>query len=237
MGDDGLDDDDAVLQALANACVKYDNGWTGCLDLKEPREDPRAKNVGDDISIDESAAAADGHRFREEQHELQGAKSKSRGTEIALSPKLKFGPKASKAEVWKLFVEQFAEDSIVVEHRALYLDAKWLCRTGHVHWVPMPSVGLGWGFSELDHKTWDKPEDGWKVWDPHIPNRLAGLPAADLGANARATGEVLAAQQSSNNDKGDVENTIQVLAELKKSNSERPPSRRHRWMHPGNTRC
>ena len=64
MDDDGLDDDDAVLQALANACVKYDNGWTGCLDLKEPREDPRAKNVGDDISIDESAAAADGHRQR-----------------------------------------------------------------------------------------------------------------------------------------------------------------------------
>jgi hypothetical protein len=80
-----------------------------------------------------------------------------------------------KAEVWKLFVKQFAEpDSIVVEHQdALYLDAKWLCRTGHVHWVPMPSAGLGWGFSELDHKTWDKPEDGWKkVWDPHIPNRL-----------------------------------------------------------------
>ena len=65
MDDDGLDDDDAVLQALANACVKYDNGWTGCLGLKEPREDPRAKDVGDDISIDESAAAADGHRQRE----------------------------------------------------------------------------------------------------------------------------------------------------------------------------
>jgi len=175
-------------------------------------------------SIDESAAAAaDGPRFREEQHELQGAKSKSRCTEIVLS-KLKFGPKTSKAEVWKLFVEQFAEDSIVVEHRALYLciDAKWLCRTDHVQWVPMPSAGLGWGFSELDHKTWDKPEDGWKVWDPHIPNRLAGLPAADLGANARATGEVLAAQQSSNNDKGDVENTIQVLAELKKQQREAP---------------
>jgi hypothetical protein len=87
MDDDGLDYDDAVLQALANACVKYDNGWTGCLDLKEPREDPRAKNVGDDISIDESAAAADGHRFREEQRKLQGAKSKSRGTEIVPSPK------------------------------------------------------------------------------------------------------------------------------------------------------
>jgi hypothetical protein len=100
---------------------------------------------------------------------LQGAKSKSRGTEIAPPPKLKF-PKTAKAEVWKLCVQQFAEDSIVVEHHALYLDAKWLCRTGHVHWVPMPSAGLGWGFSELDHKTWDKPEGGWKEWrDPaHI---------------------------------------------------------------------
>jgi hypothetical protein len=215
--------DDAVLQALANACVKYDNGWTGCLDLKEPREDPRAKNVGDDISIDESAAAADGHRQRELQpgSEIEVPTSVTSAA-IALSPKLWFGPKTSKAEDWKLWVEQFAEDSIVVEHHAFYLDAKWLCRTGHVHWVPMPSVGLGWGFSELDHKTWDKPEDGWKVWDPHIPNRLAGLPAADLGANARATGEVLAAQQSSNNDKGDVENTIQVLAELKKQQREAP---------------
>jgi hypothetical protein len=62
------DDDDAVYLALANACGKYDSGWSGCLDLKKPREDPRAKNVGGDISIDESAAAADGHRFREEQH-------------------------------------------------------------------------------------------------------------------------------------------------------------------------
>jgi hypothetical protein len=49
-----IDDDDAVLQALANACVKYDNGWSGCLDLKEPREDPRArkKDVGEDISVE-----------------------------------------------------------------------------------------------------------------------------------------------------------------------------------------
>jgi hypothetical protein len=86
----------------------------------------------------------------------------------------------------------------------------------------MPSADLGWGFSELDHKTWDKPEDGWKVWDPHIPNRLAGLPAADLGANARAIGEVLAVEQSSNNGKGDVENTIQVLAEFKKQQREPP---------------
>jgi hypothetical protein len=35
----------------------------------------------------------------------------------------------------------------------------------------------------------------------------------DLSANARATGEVLTAEQHSNNDKGDVKNTIQVLAE------------------------
>jgi hypothetical protein len=64
------------------------------------------------------------------------------------------------------------------------------------------------------------------------------LRESELSANARATGEVLAAEQSSNNDKGDVGNTIQVLAELKKqSNSESPPSRRHIWMHPCNTRC
>jgi hypothetical protein len=54
---------------------------------------------------------------------------------------------------------------------------------------------------------------GWKLWDPHISNLEAGLPAGDLSANARATGEVLTVEQSSNNDKGDVENTIQVLAE------------------------
>jgi hypothetical protein len=54
------------------------------------------------------------------------------------------------------------------------------------------------------------------MWDPHISNLEAGLPAEDLSANARATGEVLAVEQSSNNDEGDVENTIQVLAELKK---------------------
>jgi hypothetical protein len=42
-------------------------------------------------------------RIREEQRELQALKSKSegksRGTEIVPPPKLKFGPKASKAEV------------------------------------------------------------------------------------------------------------------------------------------
>ena len=78
--------------------------------------------------------------------------------------------------------------------------------------------------------------EGWKAWhkiDWHM--LVAGLPPEDLSANARATGEVLAVEQSSNNDKGDVGNTIQVLAELKKqSNSESPPSRRHIWMHPCN---
>jgi hypothetical protein len=56
----------------------------------------------------------------------------------------------------------------------------------------------------------------------HISNLEAGLPAEDLGANARATGEVLTVEQSSNNDKGDVESTIQVLAELKKQQREAP---------------
>jgi hypothetical protein len=60
----------------------------------------------------------------------------------------------------------------------------------------MPSLGLGWGFSGLDHTTWECPDDGWKVWGRHISNLEAGLPAADLGANARATGEVLAVEQS-----------------------------------------
>jgi hypothetical protein len=49
-----------------------------------------------------------------------------------------------------------------------------------------------------------------------------GIKWARLGANARATGEVLTAEQSSNNDKGDEENTIQVLAELKKQQREPP---------------
>jgi hypothetical protein len=44
----------------------------------------------------------------------------------------------------------------------------------------------------------------------------------DQGVNARATGEVVAAEQPSNNDKGDVENTFQVLAELKKQQREAP---------------
>ena len=66
-------------------------------------------------------------------------------------------------------------------------------------------------------------DEGWKVWhkmDWHM--LVAKLPPEDQGVNARATGEVLAAQQSSNNDKGDVENTFQVLAELKKQQREAP---------------
>jgi hypothetical protein len=51
---------------------------------------------------------------------------------------------------------------------------------------------------------------------------VAKLPPEDQGVNARATGEVVAAEQSSNNDKGDVENTFQFLAELKKQQREAP---------------
>jgi hypothetical protein len=56
--------------------------WSGGL---EPSEDPRAKNGGDDISVEESAAAAtDDLRFREVQRELRGSKPESRGTEIEI---------------------------------------------------------------------------------------------------------------------------------------------------------
>jgi hypothetical protein len=51
---------------------------------------------------------------------------------------------------------------------------------------------------------------------------VARLPPEDQGVKARATGEELAVEQSSNNDKGDVENTTQVLAELKKQQREAP---------------
>jgi hypothetical protein len=55
-------------------------------------------------------------------------------------------------------------------------------------------------------------DEGWKAWhkiDWHM--LVAKLPPEDQ--DARATGEVVAVEQSSNNDKGDVENTFQVLAE------------------------
>jgi hypothetical protein len=58
---------------------------------------------------------------------------------------------------------------------------------------------------------------------PDISNLGAGLAAEDLVANARVTGEVLKAEQSSNNDKGDVKKTFQVLAELKKQQREARP--------------
>jgi hypothetical protein len=58
-----------------------------------------------------------------------------------------------------------------------------------------------WSIKDLQSEF----DDGWKVWDPHISNLETGLlPAGDLSANARATGEVLVVEQSSNNDKGDV---------------------------------
>jgi hypothetical protein len=65
-----------------------------------------------------------------------------------------------------------------------------------------------------------------EVWDPHIPNLEAGLPAADLGANARATGEVIAVEQLYNlvTTAKEMRKTlsIQVLAELKKQQREAP---------------
>jgi hypothetical protein len=55
---------------------------------------------------------------------------------------------------------------------------------------------------------------GWRVCEPpDISNLEAGLAAEDLVANDRVTGEVLeAVEQSSNNDKGDVENAILFMS-------------------------
>jgi hypothetical protein len=106
-------------------------------------------------------------------------------TEIVAFTTIKIS-KTTDEDSWELFVEAFAKDSLVVEHHA----AKWLC-TGRMQWVPMPSLALGWGFSELDHRTWKCPAGGWKVWDPRISNLEAGLAAGDLVFNARVTGEVL----------------------------------------------
>jgi hypothetical protein len=82
----------------------------------------------------------------------------------------------------------------------------------------MPSLGLGCFFSELDHKTWDMGQTrGWLEGVgstyPKSGSWVTSGPRIWVPTNARATGEVIAAWQSSNNDKGDVENTIQVLAE------------------------
>jgi hypothetical protein len=76
---------------------------------------------------------------------------------------------------------------------------------------------------------------GWKVWhkiDWHVI--VAGLPPEDLSANARATGVVLAVEQSSNSDKGDAcGKHYSGPCRIKKATAcERPPSRRHSWMHP-----
>ena len=75
MDGDVLGDDDRELGWSGRIFLSL---WSGGLDLDEPLEDPRAKN-GDEVSVDESAAPTDGHRFREVQRELQGPKPKSRG--------------------------------------------------------------------------------------------------------------------------------------------------------------
>jgi hypothetical protein len=72
----------------------------------------------------------------------------------------------------------------------------------------LPSPDSPQSVTSSTSATTTTTDDGWKVWDPHIPDLEAGLPAEELSANARATGEVLTVEQSSNNDKGDVENTF-----------------------------
>jgi hypothetical protein len=59
---------------------------------------------------------------------------------------------------------------------------------------------------------------------PDISNLGAGLAAEDLVANAGVTGVVLKAEQSSNNDKGDVEKTFQVACRIKKATARGGPA-------------
>jgi hypothetical protein len=120
MDGDVLDDDMARLRELGWSGRLFLSLWSGRLDLGERSEDARATHGGDEFSVEESAAATDGLRFREVQRELRGlvsrvrgSKPKSRGTEIeALTS---WGKEPRQGTHWKLFLQVFALDSLVVE--------------------------------------------------------------------------------------------------------------------------
>jgi hypothetical protein len=81
-----------------------------------------------------------------------------------------------------------------------------------------------YGQSEINNLGLGMSE-GWKAWHKIDWHMLVAkqVTAGRSGCiNARATGEVVAVEQSSNNDKGVVENTFQVLAEIKKQQREAP---------------
>jgi hypothetical protein len=156
----------------------------------------------------ERAAVADGSRFREVQRELRGSKPESRGTEIEVASDVEQKRNDIVGDVENTLhvraeLEKHQREAAI---KATQMDA-------HVQCTVLAEI-------PATHPSPDSPQSvtsstsatgGWKVWDPHISNLEDGLPAEDLSANARATGEVLTVEQSSNNDKGDVENTIQVL--------------------------
>jgi hypothetical protein len=100
--------------------------------------------------------------FPEVQRELRGSKPKSRGTEIEKFTTWGVAPRKKDEDEWKLFVEAFVLDSPVIGHG--HHAGKWLS-TGRVHWAPVPSKSLGWGFSELHHQTGGCQDYGWKVWE------------------------------------------------------------------------
>jgi hypothetical protein len=118
--------------------------WSGGLDICEPPEDTRATSGGDTPSVVERAAVADGNRFCEVQRELRGSKPESRGTEIDKFTTWGVAPKTMDEDYWGLFVEAFVLHSPVIDHG--HHAGKWLS-TGRVHWAPVPSKSLGWGFS------------------------------------------------------------------------------------------
>jgi hypothetical protein len=201
---------------------RYDSGGFGGLDLSRDCEDPRTPfSGGDKFSAGrEVAKTDDGFSFLEVQRELRESELKSlrSSTENAVSP----------TGFWNVGCTVFEVDRLVVEHHF----ADWLW-DGRIRWYPIVSKSLGRGFYELEHPKWVFPADGRSVLEPSDISSVEG----NLLANARVVGEVASDLEQKRNDiVGDVENTLHVRAELKKTR-ERPPSRRRRWMNTCNARC
>jgi hypothetical protein len=137
-------------------------------------------------------------RIREEQRELQGLKSKSGGTEILMSPKTKFTKWECPEEGWEVW-EPPDTTLEAGAHRILACGA-YATPSKKVYSVPGHEGPMGTIWPIIDQQSGF--DGGWKAWHEiywHV--LVARLPPGDQGVNARATGEVVAAEQSSNNEK------------------------------------
>lgn len=119
MDEDTLDG----LRAIAGACVKYDGGWFGGLDLLGDFVDPRKGRDGDEFSA--VVAEAYGFGLREVQHELRGSEPKSRGTgpATAIAVRGEWRRAGWLERLWG------RSESLIVEHHHGYI--MW---NGRVEW-------------------------------------------------------------------------------------------------------